>query len=130
MGLDTTHNAWHGSYTGFSRWRTAVANAAGCPWAWTTTTPSPRAVSPTCQPLDEVYTVDGETDIVRWSEHYDNSVWLGQWDNDPEDVIDVLLMHSDCEGIIPWRFTQPLADRLTDLLPMTWATRTSRRVRR
>ena len=29
MGLDTTHNAWHGSYTGFTRWRQAVAKAAG-----------------------------------------------------------------------------------------------------
>ena len=43
---------------------------------------------------------------------------MGDWPVGlPDDVIDVLLVHSDCEGIIPWRFTQPLADRLTELLP-------------
>lgn len=29
MGLDTTHNAWHGAYSRFHRWRVAVANAIG-----------------------------------------------------------------------------------------------------
>lgn len=31
MGLDTTHDCWHGSYSGFMRWRQAVAAAAGLP---------------------------------------------------------------------------------------------------
>lgn len=29
MGLDTTHNGWHGSYSAFHRWRIAVCAAAG-----------------------------------------------------------------------------------------------------
>jgi len=29
MGLDTDFGCWHGSYMGFSEWRTAVAEAAG-----------------------------------------------------------------------------------------------------
>jgi hypothetical protein len=29
MGLDTTHNCWHGSYGTFHQWREAVAQAAG-----------------------------------------------------------------------------------------------------
>jgi hypothetical protein len=28
MGLDTSHDCWHGSYHGFNRWRIAVASAA------------------------------------------------------------------------------------------------------
>lgn len=28
MGLDTSHNAWHGSYSGFSNFRKAVCKAA------------------------------------------------------------------------------------------------------
>lgn len=29
MGLDTTHNAWHGPYSSFNRWRKDVANEVG-----------------------------------------------------------------------------------------------------
>jgi hypothetical protein len=31
MGLDTTHDAWHGSYSTFGEWRAHVARAAGFP---------------------------------------------------------------------------------------------------
>lgn len=31
MGLDTTHNAWHGAYSAFMRWRTEIARVAGYP---------------------------------------------------------------------------------------------------
>jgi len=31
MGLDTTHDAWHGSYSTFNEWRWLVAAAAGFP---------------------------------------------------------------------------------------------------
>ncbi|KAA2242830.1 hypothetical protein F0L74_09890 [Chitinophaga agrisoli] len=29
MGLDTTHDAWHGAYSAFSRWRHYIAELAG-----------------------------------------------------------------------------------------------------
>lgn len=29
MGLDTTHNCWHGAYSSFMRWREAVCEVAG-----------------------------------------------------------------------------------------------------
>jgi hypothetical protein len=29
MGLDTSHDAWHGAYSAFTRWRNTVAAAAG-----------------------------------------------------------------------------------------------------
>jgi len=29
MGLDTSHNAWHGSYTGFGEWRKWIAEQIG-----------------------------------------------------------------------------------------------------
>lgn len=31
MGLDTSHDAWHGPYSSFAEWRRAVAQAAGFP---------------------------------------------------------------------------------------------------
>lgn len=29
MGLDTTHDCWHGAYSAFNRWRTALCEVAG-----------------------------------------------------------------------------------------------------
>lgn len=31
MGLDTSHDAWHGSYSSFNEWRRIIARAAGFP---------------------------------------------------------------------------------------------------
>ena len=31
MGLDTSHDAWHGSYSTFNEWRNLIARAAGFP---------------------------------------------------------------------------------------------------
>ena len=31
MGLDTTHGCWHGPYSSFNRWRSAIARAAEYP---------------------------------------------------------------------------------------------------
>jgi hypothetical protein len=31
MGLDTTHDCWHGPYSSFGDWRKALAEAAGLP---------------------------------------------------------------------------------------------------
>lgn len=31
MGLDTSHDCWHGSYSSFHRWRCMIAQEAGLP---------------------------------------------------------------------------------------------------
>lgn len=31
MGLDTSHDCWHSSYSSFNQWRRAIAKAAGLP---------------------------------------------------------------------------------------------------
>ena len=31
MGLDTSHNAWHGAYSAFMTWRKKIAHLAGFP---------------------------------------------------------------------------------------------------
>jgi hypothetical protein len=104
MGLDTTHDAWHGPYGSFSRWRHAVAVAAGIigedgrlyPAMWDS-----EGVVP-C-PID-------------WDFWDTQTNYRGKWVKDPEDVIWVLLAHSDCDGHIKKRFLLPLADRLEGLL--------------
>jgi hypothetical protein len=132
MGLDTSHDAWHGSYSGFALWRNDIGRIIG--WdidesrPGTTSYVIPEGRVPEQDPLpDETRTEDGETYVIHWSTAYDNKVWLGHWDTDPADVIDVLMLHSDCEGIIPVRFLEPLAHRLMDIMeeqePESWERR-------
>jgi hypothetical protein len=107
MGLDTTHDAWHGSYGAFSVWRKDIAVAAGI-----------------IGPDDSLYprssydvkrgVKDSPIDWLFWDTQTD---YYGKWKKDPEDVIWVLLAHSDCEGHIKKRFLRPLADRLEALVP-------------
>jgi hypothetical protein len=134
MGLDTTHDCWHGSYTGFAHWRNDIARIIG--WdiednskvgsGASYVIPEGR-VPEQAPPADEEVTTDGETYTIHWSQGYNNSVWLGQWDNDPIDYLDVLMLHSDCEGIIPHRFLEGLCHRLMDIMgeqePDSWQRR-------
>jgi len=97
MGLDTTHDCWHGPYSSFGQWRTTVALAAGIP---------DTNVSPSGNPS---YALDVDA--------FHEKNFEGEWDEAPSDPLMVLLVHSDCDGIIPTRFCNPLADRLESLMP-------------
>lgn len=96
MGLDTTHNCYHGPYSRFSAWRNSLAEALD----WTI----------------------GQDRIGTHYQFPDNSpditedIMMGKWDENPTDVIFVLMLHQDCEGIIPHRFCEPLARRLEELI--------------
>jgi hypothetical protein len=91
MGLDTTHNCWHGPYSAFHVWRTAVARAAGYGEQWP----------------------DNMT--IHGGENFED-VHMGKWVRSPDDPLMVLLLHQDCEGEILPEHAGPLADRLEGLL--------------
>lgn len=99
MGLDTTHEAWHGAYSAFSRWRHRLARVAGY----------------------EVVNIEGrwarETVLIDWG-HIVEKNYYGEWDEPPRDPLIVLIAHSDCEGVIHPEHARPLADRLEELLPL------------
>lgn len=101
MGLDTTHDAWHGAYSGFSEWRNALAEAAGYPLE---TIDSGGYQHKVAAPLLD----------ARWTDaNYD-----GDWGNHPpEDPLLILLVHSDCDGSIKAKHCQFIAGRLEQLLP-------------
>lgn len=99
MGLDTSHNCWHGSYSGFKHFRNHLAQVAGYMVAEVK--------------YNNGYTA--ETILVDWGhlgKHLD-----GDWDETPEDALLVLIVHQDCEGVIRNAQTLALADRLEELLP-------------
>ena len=104
MGLDTTFDCWHGSYSVFDAWRSRLAELAG-------------------YKLEEYEAEIGEglTHVVRriegleW-EQYEEKNYLGRWDKYPEDPLLILMVHADCEGELPVDCLLPLAKRLEGLL--------------
>lgn len=105
MGLDTTHDCWHGAYSAFSRWREKLAEVAGY----------------------DIVTLDLQHDHGRtmtcidwglWPEsaYYDPPYVPCRLDGTPDPLL-LLIMHSDCEGKIRHEFLGQLAKRLEELLP-------------
>lgn len=105
MGLDTTHDCWHGAYSAFSRWRDKLAEAAGY----------------TFHEIEHGRRlVDLDWGGIEAAIGYDLN---GKWpaipvrpDGSPDPLI-ILLAHSDCEGELQTEFLAALADRLEELLP-------------
>lgn len=98
MGLDTSHNCWHGPYSAFKRFREAVADAAK----------EHRGYEPS---------YDG----------HPFRAFMGWWDfshdyeREPDhhpyaDPLDVFFVHSDCDGWIFPGDADVLADNLEPLL--------------
>lgn len=109
MGLDTSHDCWHGAYSAFNRWRTKLAEVAGLP------------------PLElmEGFFEDGTLyfgilEAPMWQEKKDNlSARLPiKWEALKPDPLHELLNHSDCEGEIPWESCAAIADSLERLIPL------------
>jgi len=99
MGLDTSHDCWHGAYSAFTRWRNTLAEIAG----YRLGKPDPTAPWYECAEINwEAITPDN---------------LQGVWERVPEDPLIVLIAHSDCDGEIRPREAGPLADRLEELLP-------------
>jgi len=106
MGLDTSHDCWHGAYSAFTRWRHHIATVAGY-----------RIITPTREDIlaggIHMSYVDIDWDIFN-AENYQ-----GEWDDGPfiDDALLHLIVHSDCDGVIHPKHARPLADRLEGLLP-------------
>jgi hypothetical protein len=101
VGLDASHECWHGPYTGFQRWRQELARAAG-------------------------YKVNERPNVLRGESHYElpwdrfeEKNYQGEWDSIPgDDPLMFLLVHSDCDGVIRPQHGVHLADRMEQLLPL------------
>lgn len=118
MGLDTSHDCWHGAYSAFMRWRRRLAQVAGIPLPF----------------MDGFYCNSfGEPGRPAWAQyayqHDPDSVFRDAmdadlrffpiaWESLRPDPLHVLLNHSDCEGEIAAEDCAPLADRLEELLPL------------
>lgn len=98
MGLDTTHDCWHGPYSSFMRWR-----------EWLNLfvmTDRAKAGDKVAESISHMGATR-EAVVRAWTE--------GCYD-DQTVPINVLMNHSDCDGEIPAVICGPLADALEALL--------------
>lgn len=122
MGLDTSHDAWHGAYSAFMRWRTKIAEVAGLP---------------PLQLMEGFFVPQREKDAKDWDGTIP-TIYLGpstdemtrnsilrmeeslpiQWAALKPSPLHELLYHSDCDGEIPAAACGPIADELEKLLPL------------
>lgn len=117
MGLDTSHDCWHGAYSAFHHWRKELCRAAGLP------------------PLDlmEGFFSDGSDadgspfSLLKHCCHdemivraFERDIIPGlpiSWNCLQPNPLHELLCHSDCDGEIPASSCAGIADSLERLLP-------------
>ena len=98
MGLDTTHDCFHGAYGAFMRWRRELARAAGY-----------KILEPSLDQPDY---------DLPW-DMFEDKNYQGEWDTVPgDDPLLYLLVHSDCDGVIHPGQAVHIARRLESLLPL------------
>lgn len=116
MGLDTTHDAWHGSYGAFHRWRSMIARIAGLP-------PlelmegffAPQGVG---HGVPTFYLgIHNDELVVSSIKRIEESLPI-RWDSLKPSALHELLYHSDCDGSIPHTRCKAIADALDKLLPL------------
>lgn len=117
MGLDISHDTWHGAYSAFMRWRIKIAEVAGLP-------PlelmegfyHEQGMSNPFTLLDHAYP---KGDELAMSAVRDIRKQLPiKWECLKENPLHELLFHSDCDGEIAWENCGPIADELEKLLPL------------
>lgn len=125
MGLDTTHDAWHGAYSAFMRWRCKIAEVAGLPPLelmegfynpLDTSRRNPACPLPTLYHgphINEASGFDGRDYLANIDERLPI-----KWDSLKPSPLHELLYHSDCEGEIPAESCGPIADELENLVPL------------
>lgn len=92
MGLDTSHNCWHGAYSAFARFRKGLAAEIGIN-------------------LDTMEGFGPSTSITLMPGYV--PAMANKWEPDP---VYALLNHSDCEGEIAHADCGPLAKRLREIV--------------
>jgi hypothetical protein len=117
MGLDCTHEAWHGSYGAFNRWRERIAKAAKIPLPLMEGFFGFEFVE--TDPEDLLKGYRGEN-VRAFSELVRAAVDILpiQWESLRPSPLHALLNHSDCDGDIPAEQCGPIADALEELMPL------------
>jgi hypothetical protein len=115
MGLDCSHDAWHGAYSAFHRWRKKLAEVAGLP---------PLELMEGFFETAEEGLGGGTLYFGQLTDLWQEKVKLLEerlpirWDCLKDRPLHILLYHSDCDGEIAQEDCGPIADDLESLLPL------------
>lgn len=107
MGLDTTHDCWHGGYGAFNRFREEIAKVLDIPLDLMDGYYDPKTLKGYIDQLPL-----GITEIL--TKRLVNHLPI-YWDILKPDAIYILLHHSDCDGIIEIKDQIPIAQRLEEI---------------
>ena len=121
MGLDVSHDCWHGAYSAFMRWRCAVAKAAGMP---------PLQLMEGFYRYSDI-TPDEASAAVKSIGYLEENTWARElliafchegnfpikWESLKPSPLHKLLNHSDCDGEIQAEDCSDIAQALEDILP-------------
>ena len=101
MGLDTSHNCFNGSYSGFTEFRNKLALYAGYKLK---------------SEIGEYGNIHTYIDL-NWEQFEDENL-EGIWKTEQKDPLIYLFIHSDCDGYIAPKEAKVLAPRLKELVPL------------
>jgi hypothetical protein len=105
MGLDCSHNAFHGAYSAFNRFRQAVCFALG------------GSFPPHWKHNPDFSITKGPNDEFTYDRTLDEGViYFGRY-LDEDSGLAIFLKHSDCDGEISPEDCTKVADELESLLP-------------
>lgn len=116
MGLDCSHDAWHGSYSAFMRWRQKIAEVAGLPplelmeGFFDSTGYGTLYFG---QPLEA-----GKDTPFAWKRSVLEETLPIRWGCLKPSALHELLYHSDCDGKIIYGRCKHIANELEKLLPL------------
>jgi hypothetical protein len=119
MGLDCSHNVWHGAYSAFMRWRQKIAEVAGLPplelmdGLYASLDMTGATLYHGMNTNEPAYSQDSRPFLA----HLDDRLPIS-WDCLKPSPLHELLCHSDCDGEIAAENCGPIADALEALIPL------------
>lgn len=120
MGLDTSHDCWHGSYGAFMRWRCKIAEVAGLPplqwmegfynWSCISSDDAGSAIKAIGFESEHAWSRD------LLSAFYSAGSLPIKWECLKPSPLHILLNHSDTDGEIRTSDCNGIADALEELI--------------
>lgn len=119
MGLDISHDTWHGAYSAFHRWREKIMQVAGLPpielmqgfWQ-----DDNHYACPFFMVRKTLYPTGEEIGAKLFQSFIDRLPI--KWECLKPDPLYALLYHSDCDGELTYGQCGKIAKRLEELLPL------------
>jgi hypothetical protein len=112
MGLDTSHDCWHGAYSAFMRWRCEIARAAGLP-----PLELMEGFYQKGSPIHDPFWKSKADGLESQSPIMSEKALPIKWECLKPSPLHLLLYHSDCEGELQWKDCGSIADSLEAVLP-------------